>query len=160
MKVQHRRVRLGVLLVDPAARIQWCYAVLRVLLVGRCCQEEEAIARFLLLCLAALAWSTCVVAAYAEARPGVGLHQIWGCPTPNELQQRAGVAPMFEAAAFTLCSSAAAPPNLQCGPPLFFAGTRMAVVEAASTVVRQTVTCRRRIYCSFRCTRPTAPSVL
>ena len=31
---------------------------------------------------------------------------------------------MFETAAFTLCSSAAAPPNLQCGPALFFAGTQ------------------------------------
>ena len=53
--------------------------------------------------------------AWCWTAPNLGLPH-----TPAyELQQRA-VAPVFETAAFKVCSRAAAPPNLQCGAGLIF----------------------------------------
>ena len=101
----------------------------------------SAAAWFLLLCLEQGCLATTADAslrccfAYAEARPGVGLHQIWGCPTPK---CSAGVCTNVRAcnlyALFQRCGA----PEFAMWAALIFCLARMAVVEAASTVVRQT----------------------
>ena len=101
----------------------------------------SAAAWFLLLCLEQGCLATTADAslrccfAYAEARPGVD--QIWGCP-------HAGVGIAAASHQFSSLQPLRSVPALRrpricnVGRPYFLPGTRMAVVEAASTVVRQT----------------------